>query len=161
MAVRFTAPHTNRVRRIAAARPRADPHANLRRFRERPPHDVPARTPAVTALYAAFAGFVVYVLARDLPLSSCGCLGETDTTPNRLHVAVTAAAATTAAAAAFVPPPTALELTAARPLEGALGSLQRLTRRSPRSTACWQASGSLQPDASPWGRSQASGRPPP
>ena len=45
---------------------------------------------AVTAaiLYASFGGFVIYALRRRLPISSCGCLGATDTPPSITHVVV-------------------------------------------------------------------------
>lgn len=75
---------------------------------------------ALAALYLCFAGFVGYVLARGLPLSSCGCLGETDTEPSRVHVAVTGAAAVVAGLSAVTPPPSVPELVADTPVAGAL-----------------------------------------
>lgn len=72
--------------------------------------------PAVAVLYAAFGCFVAYVLARGLPLSSCGCLGETETRPSLVHVAVTLCAAAAGLAAALAPPPSLASLAAADPL---------------------------------------------
>jgi hypothetical protein len=77
-----------------------------------------AAAPAMAMLFAGFAGFVGYVLARGLPLSSCGCLGETDTEPSRVHVAVTGAAAAAALAAAIVGLPSAPDLLADTPVAG-------------------------------------------
>lgn len=51
---------------------------------------------AVAASYLAFAGFVVWARTRRVPLRSCGCLGETDTPPTSLHVAINLALAATA-----------------------------------------------------------------
>lgn len=79
-----------------------------------------AFAPALALLYAAFAAFVAYVLLRKLPLSSCGCLGETDTEPSRVHVAVTATAAAAGALAALRAPPSAFDLVADAPVEGVL-----------------------------------------
>ncbi|WP_170127070.1 MauE/DoxX family redox-associated membrane protein [Kineococcus rhizosphaerae] len=58
---------------------------------------------ASAALYAGFTGFVVLALTRRRPLSSCGCFGEPDLPPTRVHVAVTAALALAAGAAALGP----------------------------------------------------------
>ena len=58
---------------------------------------------ALSLAYAAFAGFVVIALARDLPIASCGCFGKEDTPPSRMHVLVTAVAAITGAAVAIHP----------------------------------------------------------
>jgi hypothetical protein len=43
---------------------------------------------AVAASYLGFAAFVASALARHLPLSSCGCLGQADTPPSAGHVAL-------------------------------------------------------------------------
>lgn len=40
----------------------------------------------VAAVYAGFAGFVAYALARRLPIQSCGCFGRPDTPPTWGHV---------------------------------------------------------------------------
>jgi hypothetical protein len=58
----------------------------------------------VAVSYAAFAGFVVVALRRELPISSCGCLGQVDTPPSWLHVGVDISAAVVAGAAALSPP---------------------------------------------------------
>lgn len=76
--------------------------------------------PALALLYASFAVFVGHVLARGLPLRSCGCLGETETEPSRAHVAVTVTAALAGALAALVVPPTPAELLGDTPVAGAL-----------------------------------------
>lgn len=72
--------------------------------------------PALAVLYAAFGAFVAYVLARGLPLSSCGCLGETETKPSLVHVAVTLCAAAAGVAAALTTPPSLTALVVADPL---------------------------------------------
>jgi len=41
---------------------------------------------AVGLSYMAFATFVTVALARGLPLSSCGCLGEPESPPTAAHV---------------------------------------------------------------------------
>jgi hypothetical protein len=74
--------------------------------------------PAIALLYASFAAFVGYVLAKDLPLSSCGCLGETDTEPSRVHVVVTAVAAAVGVVAAIAGPPSAPDFLADTPVAG-------------------------------------------
>ena len=56
-------------------------------------------------LYTCFAAFLAYVLWKELPLSSCGCLGETESRPSRVHLAVTLCATAAGTAAAFRPPP--------------------------------------------------------
>jgi hypothetical protein len=72
----------------------------------------------IALLYACFSGFVTYVIARGLPLRSCGCLGETDTEPSRVHVAVTAIAAAVGLAGALAPPPSVPDLLADAPVAG-------------------------------------------
>ncbi|CAN5860742.1 hypothetical protein BH23ACT5_BH23ACT5_01660 [soil metagenome] len=51
----------------------------------------------VFVVYAGFAGFVVYALWRQLPISSCGCFGKPDTPPTRIHVAFNLLSAVAAA----------------------------------------------------------------
>lgn len=53
----------------------------------------PAWTWALSALYAAFACFVVAALTSGAPLRSCGCFGVTDRPPSAVHVALDAAVA--------------------------------------------------------------------
>jgi hypothetical protein len=50
----------------------------------------------VAALYLSFAAFVTWVLARGLPIASCGCFGVADARPSPLHVSLNAFAATIA-----------------------------------------------------------------
>jgi hypothetical protein len=50
--------------------------------------------------YLAFALFVLVALARNGPVSSCGCFGEPDTPATAVHVALDAAAAAVAFAVA-------------------------------------------------------------
>lgn len=58
---------------------------------------------AVAALYAGFAGFVLWSLGGDSALSSCGCFGREDTPPTAGHAAFNAAAAALAGLAVFEP----------------------------------------------------------
>ena len=63
---------------------------------------------AVTAIagavvYGGFAWFVVNALRRRLPISSCGCLGATDTPPTKGHIVVNVLATITLLAAAVIP----------------------------------------------------------
>lgn len=46
-----------------------------------------------SALYAAFAGFVIFALSTGAPLQSCGCFGAADTPPSLSHVALNAVVA--------------------------------------------------------------------
>jgi hypothetical protein len=50
----------------------------------------------LAGLYFAFAAFVVYALARGLPLESCGCFGRADARPAPGHAGLDAALATMA-----------------------------------------------------------------
>ncbi len=43
-------------------------------------------------MYAGFAWFVINALIRKLPISSCGCLGSTETPPTVVHVVMNLAA---------------------------------------------------------------------
>lgn len=72
--------------------------------------------PVLALLYACFAAFVGYVLWRRLPLSSCGCLGETETRPSAVHIVLTVCAAVVGTAAAISPPPGLGPLAAGDPL---------------------------------------------
>jgi hypothetical protein len=40
------------------------------------------------AVYAGFAGFVVYALRNQLPIQSCGCFGRSDTPPTWVHLVI-------------------------------------------------------------------------
>jgi hypothetical protein len=57
----------------------------------------------VAASYAGFAAVVVLALTKGTALSSCGCLGATDTPPTVAHVVVDAGAALTGVAVALRP----------------------------------------------------------
>lgn len=52
----------------------------------------------VAVMYLAFTVFVVVAIRGDLPLSSCGCFGRTDTPPTWLHAGYNASAAAAALA---------------------------------------------------------------
>ena len=54
----------------------------------------------VAASYLGFAAFVATAIRRGWSLSSCGCFGEPDVPPTRLHVVADLAVAAVAAAAA-------------------------------------------------------------
>jgi hypothetical protein len=56
---------------------------------------------ALGVLYAAFLVFVVAAIARNAPISSCGCFGSNDVPPSLAHVAVNACAAAVAFVAAL------------------------------------------------------------
>lgn len=57
----------------------------------------------VAASYLLFAVFVGMALARDVPVSSCGCFGAGDTPPTALHLAVNTAGALIAGLVALDP----------------------------------------------------------
>lgn len=65
-------------------------------------HPVRPAAFAVAGLYAAFAGFLGWVLATGRAVSSCGCLGRREAPPSWLHVALDLAAAALAATAGVV-----------------------------------------------------------
>jgi hypothetical protein len=54
-------------------------------------------------LYAGFAWFVINALVRDLPISSCGCLGATETPPTMIHVVMNLGALGLLGAAVIIP----------------------------------------------------------
>ncbi|MFO7299816.1 MAG: DoxX family membrane protein [Actinomycetes bacterium] len=58
---------------------------------------------AGAVFYLGFAGFVGMALSRNLPISSCGCLGKTDTPPSMAHVVLNLGAAAVLVAAAIIP----------------------------------------------------------
>jgi hypothetical protein len=57
----------------------------------------------VAVSYAGFAVFVGLALHRGAPISSCGCFGNADTPPSRVHIVVNVAAALVAAGVAADP----------------------------------------------------------
>lgn len=59
----------------------------------------------IAASYLAFAAFVAWALAKDLPLSSCGCFGEPDSPPSWLHVALDLVFASVSAYEGLLPHP--------------------------------------------------------
>jgi hypothetical protein len=57
-------------------------------------HEIAALS--LAALYTGFASFVVWALARGLPIESCGCFGRADARPSPGHVVLDATLAATA-----------------------------------------------------------------
>ena len=53
--------------------------------------------------YLGCAGFVAMALVKDLPISSCGCLGTTETPPSLVHVMVNLGAVAILMTAAIIP----------------------------------------------------------
>ena len=72
----------------------------------------------VAVSYLAFTAFVVLALARDAPISSCGCFGKVDTPPSRVHVGINLAAVAAAAAVAVSPGVGLGHVLAGQPLAG-------------------------------------------
>ncbi|MEY2432763.1 MAG: hypothetical protein QOC92_2488 [Acidimicrobiaceae bacterium] len=72
----------------------------------------------VAAAYLAFAAFVTAALAADVPIQSCGCLGQTDTPPSVVHVALNFASAGAAFAAAITRTPSLGDTLADQPWYG-------------------------------------------
>jgi hypothetical protein len=58
---------------------------------------------AGAALYLGFAVFVMVALIKDLPISSCGCLGATETPPTLIHVVMNLSATAVLAMAVIIP----------------------------------------------------------
>lgn len=63
----------------------------------------PLPVAAGALLYAGFAWFVISAIARDLPISSCGCLGATETPPTMIHVVMNLGAVGILGAAVIIP----------------------------------------------------------
>jgi hypothetical protein len=72
----------------------------------------------VAAAYLAFAAFVTAALATDAPIQSCGCLGQTDTPPSVVHVALNLALAGTVFTAALTRTPSLGDTLADQPWYG-------------------------------------------
>lgn len=72
----------------------------------------------IATIYLGFAGFVVFALARDVPLQSCGCFGREDTPPSMFHVTVNVAAASGSAAYALGSARSLPSVLADQPLRG-------------------------------------------
>ncbi len=68
--------------------------------------------------YLAFAAFVLTALARDQPVSSCGCFGEADVPPTVGHVAFDATVAGVAGLAATGNPRFVGDVLASQPFHG-------------------------------------------
>jgi hypothetical protein len=63
----------------------------------------PSTALALASMYASFAAFLAYLIARKIPVSSCGCLGQRDAPPTLLHVVLNLGAVGTAVAVALLP----------------------------------------------------------
>lgn len=59
--------------------------------------------PAVALLYLGFAGFLVLVAWRRIPLASCGCLGQRESPPSRFHLGLNLLAVASAVGVALTP----------------------------------------------------------
>jgi hypothetical protein len=55
----------------------------------------------VALSYALFTAFVVFALARHLPIGSCGCFGKIDTPPSVVHIVLNTGAIVAALAVAL------------------------------------------------------------
>lgn len=73
---------------------------------------------AVAASYLLFATFVAVAVARRLPISSCGCLGQLDTPPSVAHVVIDLLAAAIATAVALRPTGSLASVLARQPAHG-------------------------------------------
>ncbi len=58
---------------------------------------------AGAAFYGGFAWFVINALVRRLPISSCGCLGATETPPTMIHVVMNLGAVALLVTAVIIP----------------------------------------------------------
>lgn len=72
---------------------------------------------AMAAVYAAFAVFVGWALARRIPISSCGCFGRPDTPPTKGHLVFNVVSVGVASAVA-VSRVTPVDVLADQPLGG-------------------------------------------
>ena len=79
-------------------------------------HAVPRILVALS--YVAFTAFLLFAMARHLPLSSCGCFGEPDVPPTTTHVVVDLVAALAVGGAATVGAPGFVEVLGDQPLAG-------------------------------------------
>jgi hypothetical protein len=77
----------------------------------------------VAACYLGFAAFVGAALLRGGTVSSCGCFGQADTPPTRMHLGLDLAAAAVAVLAALRPVDGLAGALAARPLLLALAAV--------------------------------------
>ena len=74
---------------------------------------------AIAVLYALFMGLVARQLRRGGGLP-CGCLGDREVHPSRLHLFLNGACVCVACLAVFAPPPAFATFAAARPFEAVL-----------------------------------------
>jgi hypothetical protein len=58
----------------------------------------PVAAALVAISYVLFTVFVLFALARHIPIGSCGCFGKVDTPPSLVHVALNIGAIVTATA---------------------------------------------------------------
>jgi hypothetical protein len=72
----------------------------------------------VAMSYLAFAGFVAVAIAREAPISTCGCFGKADTPPSVVHLGFDLAAAAVALAVVVDPTAAIGDVLADQPLAG-------------------------------------------
>jgi len=72
----------------------------------------------VALSYVLFAAFVAFALACDLPISTCGCFGKTDTPPSRVHLVFNLAAVIAAVTIAIDPSAGIADAVGSQPLSG-------------------------------------------
>jgi hypothetical protein len=72
----------------------------------------------VATMYAGFAGFLGYTILAGVSLGSCGCLGDRELAPNRLHLLLNLVAAGSAVGAALMPFPGVVSFAASLPYRG-------------------------------------------
>lgn len=72
----------------------------------------------VASSYTAFTAFLMWAMARSLPISSCGCFGEPDVPPTKVHVGVDVAAGIAAAGAAISKAPSVAMVLGDQPWAG-------------------------------------------
>lgn len=73
---------------------------------------------AVAILYLGFALFVIFALARNIPIASCGCFGRADTPPTRSHVVFNLVSAGVASWLAAVGTAAPIDVLSGQPLVG-------------------------------------------
>lgn len=78
----------------------------------------PAAMILVALSYAGFTTFLVVAMARKLPISSCGCFGEPDVPPTKVHVGVDVAAGVAAVGAAISEAPSVAAILGDQPWAG-------------------------------------------
>jgi hypothetical protein len=81
-------------------------------------HPVPMVAVLLSAMFVSFAGFLGYTILVKVSLSSCGCLGERELAPNRLHLVLNLAAAAAGLGAALRPFPGVAAFAVSLPYRG-------------------------------------------